>query len=174
MPTDQGDPIGSKMKLLTSARNTAIDYAKNGWSVLPVLPKKKDPHFDLVKNAYLSATTDIELINFWFDFDEKINIGIACKQSGLIVFDIDYRNGGELSDIFQPTYTVKTGDGIHLYYKAPKGVEFKGGLEQGIDIKFKGYVVAAPSLHPNGSRYEVIDSRNPIEISDDLLEEVSK
>ena len=162
------------MKLKTSARSAALEYAQNGWSVLPVLPKKKDPHFDLIKNAYLSATKDIDLINFWFDFDENINIGIACMQSNLVVFDIDYRNGGKLLDIFDPTYTVKTGDGIHLYYRVPKGITFKGIFDQGIDIKYKGYVVAAPSLHPSGSRYEIIDDQVPALLSKELTRKARK
>jgi hypothetical protein len=78
------------MLLDTGSREAALEYADRGWAVLPLLPNKKDPHFDLCQRAYLSATTDQELINFWFDYDEKINIGIACYQSGVVVFDIDY------------------------------------------------------------------------------------
>ena len=118
--------VGSDMLLDTGSREAALEYADKGWAVLPLLPNKKDPHFDLCQRAYLSATTDQELINFWFDYDEKINIGIACYQSGLVVFDIDYRNGGELLPEFEPTYTVQTGDGLHLYYTANKSDVFKG------------------------------------------------
>ena len=62
------------MLLDTGSREAALEYAHKGWAVLPLLPNKKDPHFDLCQRAYLSATTDQELINFWFDYDEKINI----------------------------------------------------------------------------------------------------
>ena len=62
--------VGSDMLLDTSNRGTALDYAQRGWAVLPLLPRKKDPHFDLAQRAYLSATTDQKLINFWFDYDE--------------------------------------------------------------------------------------------------------
>ena len=65
--------VGSDMKLEIGSQQAALDYAGRGWSVLPLLPNKKDPHFDLCQRAYLSATTDQELINFWFDYDEKIN-----------------------------------------------------------------------------------------------------
>lgn len=159
------------MKLDLGSRNTALEYAERGWAVLPLLPRKKDPHFDLAQRAYLSATTDQKLINFWFDYDEKINIGIACYQSGLVVFDIDYRNGGELLPEFEPTYTVQTGDGFHLYYKADKSDIYKGKLMDGIDIKFKGYVAAAPSIHPSGARYTVIDDRNPVVVPKAIREQ---
>ena len=166
--------VGSDMKLDLGSRDTALEYAERGWAVLPLLPRKKDPHFDLAQRAYLSATTDQKLINFWFDYDENINIGIACYQSGLVVFDIDYRNGGELLSDFEPTYTVQTGDGFHLYYKADKTKSYRGKLVDGIDIKFKGYVAAAPSIHPSGARYTVIDDRDPVVVPKAIREQAWK
>jgi hypothetical protein len=154
--------VGSDMKLDTGSRQVALEYAEKGWAVLPLLPNKKDPHFDLAQGAYLSATTDSKLINFWFDYDQNINIGIACFQSGLVVLDIDYRNGGQMLPEFKPTYTVETGDGLHLYYKADQSNVFRGKLTDGIDIKWKGYVATAPSIHPSGARYTVIDDRDPV------------
>ena len=137
---------------------------------MPLKAKKKDPHFDLIKNAYLGATTDEALIEFWFDVDPTANIGIACITSGLVVFDVDFRNGGEILEEFGETYTVQTGDGFHYYYQASPSLTFKGSLEAGIDIKHKGYVAAAPSIHPNGKIYTVINDIEPAMISSDLLE----
>ena len=162
------------MKLETNTREMALEYAARGWAVLPLLPDKKDPHFDLCQRAYLSATTDEKLINFWFDYDANINVGIACHTSGLVVFDIDYRNGGELLEQFEPTYTVQTGDGLHLYYATNKDNVYRGKLADGIDIKYKGYVAAAPSLHPSGARYTVIDDRNPIAVPKKIWEWATK
>jgi hypothetical protein len=73
-----------------------------------------------------------------------------------VVFDIDYRNGGELLEQFEPTYTVQTGDGLHLYLQ-PANLMFIVAISH--DIKYKGYVAAAPSIHPSGARYTVIDDR---------------
>ena len=137
---------------------------------MPLKAKKKDPHFDLIKNAYLGATTDPSLIEFWFDVDPTANIGIACITSGLVVFDVDFRNGGEILEEFGETYTVATGDGFHYYYHASSSLTFKGSVQTGIDIKHKGYVAAAPSIHPNGKIYTVINDIEPAMISTDLLE----
>jgi len=156
------------------SRQTALDYAAKGWAVMPLKSKKKDPHFDLIKNAYLGATTDQELINFWFDVDSKANLGIACITSGLIVLDVDFRNGGQYIDEMQETYTVKTGDGFHYYYKAPNSLNVRGSLDEGIDVKYKGYVVAAPSIHPNGSIYQVVNDIDPIDLPAELLEMIKK
>jgi len=162
------------MKLDTGSRQAAFDYANKGWAVLPLLPNKKEPHFDLCRSAYLSATTDHKLIDFWFDYDQNINIGIACYKSGLVVFDIDFRNGGVIDERFEPTYTVKTGDGYHLYYQANQSDVFAGKLETGIDIKWKGYVAAPPSIHPSGAIYTLIDDRDPIVLPQQLRELATK
>lgn len=152
----------------------ALAYAERGWQVLPLKPKSKDPHFDLVKGAYKGASDDVNLINFWFKMDAKANIGIACQPSGLIVVDIDYRNGGEMMPEFNETYTVQTGDGLHLYYKANNLYEYRGSIEKGIDVKYKGYVAAAPSIHPSNKIYTVINEIEPQEMSFDLLEKIIK
>lgn len=152
----------------------ALGYAKNGWHVLPLLPNSKVPHFDLVDRGYLSATTDTDLINFWFERDKELNIGIACSTSELVVIDIDYRNGGKRTLDMTETYEVKTGNGLHLYYRAPKDASFKGTLGKGIDIKHKGYVVAAPSLHPNGKAYKVTSDIAPANIPATLLEQIAR
>jgi hypothetical protein len=155
-------------------RQTALDYAARGWAVMPLKAKKKDPHFDLIKNAYLGATTDQTLINFWFDIDPKANIGIACVTSGLVVLDVDFRNGGQYFDEMRETYTVKTGDGFHYYYKIDQGLSLKGTIGDGIDVKYKGYVAAAPSIHPNGLIYEVVSDIEPISLPEAILEMVQK
>lgn len=152
----------------------ALGYAKNGWHVLPLLPKSKVPHFDLVNRGYLSATTDTELVKFWFAHDKDINIGIACAQSELVVIDIDYRNGGKRTLDMTETYEVETGNGLHLYYRAPSDAQFKGTLGNGIDIKHKGYVVAAPSMHPNGKAYQVTRDIAPANIPATLLNQISR
>lgn len=152
----------------------ALDYADRGWAVMPLKPNKKDPHFDLIKGAYLGASTDKELIKFWFDVDPKANLGIACAPSNLVVIDVDFRNGGQYLPEMGETYTVKTGDGFHYYYQVMPGMNFAGTLDEGIDVKFKGYVAAPPSIHPNGSAYEVVSAIDPIVIPAELYEMVGK
>ena len=152
----------------------AASYLLKDWKVMPLLPNKKDPHFDLIKRAYLDASDDWDLINFWFKVDPKANLGIACKQSNIVVIDIDYRNGGQKQDWMNDTYTVKTGDGLHLYYQADQDMEFRSNAGDGIDVKWKGYVMAPPSVHPNGSIYEVINQMPVSAMSDELMDEVLK
>jgi hypothetical protein len=51
-------------------------------------------------------------------------------------------------------------------------MEFRGTLDQGIDVKWKGYVVAAPSIHPNLSTYDVIMDIDPVELPSDIAERI--
>ena len=66
------------------------------------------------------------------------------------------------------THTVKTDNGYHFYYLADKEKQFKGKLIPGIDIKHKGYVVLPPSIHPNGTVYQVINDVDPVELPAEL------
>jgi hypothetical protein len=51
-----------------------------------------------------------------------------------------------------------------LYYTADKADIYRGKLADGIDIKWKGYVAAPPSIHPSGARYTIIDDRDPVAV----------
>ena len=140
----------------------AHDYIDRGWAVMPLKARSKEPNHNLIRRAYLDATLDLYKATRWFYQDPTANLGISCIASNLVVIDIDYRNGGALNELLPATYTVETGDGLHLYYKAHPSMRFPGTLWQGVDVKHRGYVVAAPRLHPNGKPYRVIDDRDPV------------
>ena len=103
--------------------------------------------------------------------------GVLCK--GLIVIDIDARNGGveswsrlsqDVPEIAGAGLIVETGSGggsKHLYFKAPEGVALVSHLPQykGIDFKSSGYVVGAGSLHKSGNYYNVVEG-SPHDIGD--------
>jgi len=102
--------------------------------------------------------------------------GVLCK--GLIVIDIDARNGGvdswhklqtAVPEIAGAGLIVATGSGNgsrHLYFSAPDGVALVAHLPEykGIDFKASGYVVGPGSLHKSGARYEVLDG-SPYDIA---------
>jgi len=49
----------------------------------------------------------------------------------------------------------------------PRTTKLHDEKGRGIDIKGEGgYVVAAPSIHPNGSKYEIISKTNKIDVVD--------
>jgi hypothetical protein len=137
-------------------QKAAILYAKRGWPVFPL--NGKQPFAG--SRGFKDASTRWELIPKW---PEGCNIGIATG-SGLVVLDVDPEHGGEdtLRELQQKhgvvrTAAVETGSGgSHLYFTARGKVPCSAGrLGPGLDVRGDGgYVVAPPSVHPNGKRYE--------------------
>ena len=79
----------------TSKIDSALAYASWGWHVLPVVPNGKTP---ATAHGVHDATTDAEQIKAWWGQNPNFNIGIAAgEKSGIVVFDIDPRNGGDTS-----------------------------------------------------------------------------
>jgi hypothetical protein len=88
-----------------------------------------------------------------------------------VVIDVDPRNGGddtlgalvrELGEL-PATWTVLTPGGGAHYYLRHDGRGVFGGLGAGVDLKHEGYVVAPPSLHPNGGTYQWDAGAHPVE-----------
>lgn len=139
------------MTILEIARK----YVKRGWSVIPL--EGKIPA--IVWKDYQNRHPTDEELQQWFS-DGKKNIGIVTgKISGLSVVDIDLKSGGleTLKTLGLPmTWTVKTGGGgWHYYYKYTPNIQQTTGIYAGIDIRNDGgQVVAPPSMHKSGKRYE--------------------
>ena len=115
------------MSMLVSARV----YQAQNWSVIPTRHDKR-PAVEWRAYQYRKATEQ-EIAQWWGDFP---GVGIVCGRiSGLVVMDIDPRNGGQesfrtlLSEgrAFPKSLTVDTGGGgIHIYYSARPGPESRG------------------------------------------------
>ena len=140
----------------------ALLYAASGLYCFPLKPNSKQPG---TANGLKDATIDPDMVRGLFhpryDGREK-GIGIDCGRSGLLVVDLDGEVGMAQRDKFPPTLTCLTGRGAHLYYQG-RGKSTVGKLGQGIDTRGEGgYVVAPPSLHPNGHRYQWEDIDVPV------------
>src|SRR5262249_27070181 len=143
----------------------ALSYSRLGWAVLPVQPKGKAPLGKLVPHGFLNATTDSNILQQWWAAEPEANVGIRTgAASGLLVLDIDPRNGGHDSlakleghhgRLPETVEALTGGGGRHLFF-AHSGGSFPSKLFlPGVDLKADGgYVVVPPSLHPSGRRYE--------------------
>jgi hypothetical protein len=156
----------------------ALFYASFGWAVLPLHSVDRgvctcgDPNcrsagkHPRTSHGVKGASTDPEQIRKWWRQWPDANVGIATGAvSGLVVIDIDPRNGGnasytklqeELPGTFDKPLKVRSGsDGTHLYFGHPGGhVPCCANLRPGIDVKADGgYIVAPPSMHLSGGRY---------------------
>jgi hypothetical protein len=150
----------------------AMAYTKRGWAVLPLTPQTKQPLGKLVPHGLKGATTDQEMIARWWQCEPMSNIGIRTgAASGLVVLDIDPRNGGSdnLRELEQQNgelpHTVMSltgGGGIHIFFQHPSGFTKNKTLAPGVEVKADGaYVVAPPSIHPNGEAYQWEVSSHP-------------
>jgi hypothetical protein len=150
-----------------SALDFALRYADRGWRVFPCAARAKKPAGWLAPHGFKDASTDHATIRSWFR-DRTLNIGIACGL-GLVVLDIDPRNGGddELAALenthgaLPHTPRVLTGGGGTHYYSQHDGEPLKNGAIAGcvgVEIKTDGgYVVAPASIHPDTGRRYVFD-----------------
>lgn len=133
--------------------NYALNYAKHGFSVIPVGLDKKP----LIKFADKPAMTPEEIKKFW-----KFNplAQIALRTDKFLVIDVD-RHGGEVDGLksinelhhkewFLNTLTETTAHGgIHFYFQKPKNITItqRVGLLPSVDLKAhkNNYVVCCPS-----------------------------
>lgn len=145
-----------------------------GWSVIPVGSNKKP----LINwKEFQTRKANKEEITQWFNDFPNAGVGVVTgKISGLIVFDVDPRHGGTDTQFESyNTVVVKTGGGgKHFYFKSPGEIQNTTNLIQGIDVRAEGgYVIAPPTLHSSGNKYEWInkpDSTNLFDLPTKLLE----
>ncbi|NUO06917.1 MAG: bifunctional DNA primase/polymerase [Candidatus Brocadia sinica] len=157
---------------------SALRYAGFSWPIIPLHSidhkgncacGKKDcsspGKHPKTKNGLKDATTDVEQIKKWWpkDSDLPSNIGIVTGgESGLVVVDVDGDEGFEalgeerVKDLQNESVPcVRTGRGFHYYFKSATLIKTKPGFVHKVDIKADGgYVVAPPSSHISGCRYE--------------------
>jgi len=136
----------------------ALAYARAGIDGLPLVGKT--PLGALVPHGKDDASHDPEQVRDWWAQCPDSNIGLR-PPVGVVILDVDPRNGGASALVeltrphggLTPTWTAWTGGGgLHAWYRAPG--PYKATLCRGVDLKgHGGYVVAPPSLHPNGKRY---------------------
>lgn len=143
----------------------ALALAERQMVVFPLGRLRKVP---LIREWHERATTDMEQVRRWWTDSPGANIGLVCGRSGLLVVDLDVKNGLDGPAVWRDlcrqlgidadqldTVRVSTpSGGQHLYFAAPPDVELRntvGQLGKGIDTRANGgYVVAPPSATEDG------------------------
>jgi hypothetical protein len=139
-------------------------YQSKRFSVIPLKPASKEPAIKWKK--YQSQGPTAEEIKNMFGKDDEHNIGIVTgKISGIVVVDLDSPEAIQFSKDknFPDTPTVETSKGLHLYFKYKKGVRNSQARSDLPDIDIRGnggYVVAPPSIHPDGKRYKWVKGKS--------------
>lgn len=159
----------------------ALDYASRGFYVIPLHNPEgvgcscRQLHCENIgkhprtRHGLLDASIEEAQILEWWTMWPSANIGIVTgEKSGLVVLDVDKKHDGDKSiAALQAKYEKITeriiaktgGGGWHLLFKHPGGrvgnIQNTDILGLGIDVRGDGgYIVAPPSRHAEGKRYE--------------------
>lgn len=145
----------------------SLCYARLGIKVLPLMPGGKlplsNPSLGL-RNGYKSASNDPLRIKRWWAAYPEANVGVVPPDD-TIILDIDDAHAFATILLIAPELITaprtRTGSGgYHLWARYPthlKPLPLRARIlkQYSLDIKGlgKSYVVAPPSLHPNGNMY---------------------
>lgn len=149
---------------------TVQSYLEHGLSLIPVRRGEKMP---LGKWAHAqSERASMADVYTWMA--DELNLGVVTGElSGIVVVDCD--NAAAVARVtelgHEPTPTVLTGRGAHLWFRHPgQPVRNAVALEDGIDVRGDGgFVVVPPSIHPSGEPYRFapglsLDDVSPAEL----------
>jgi len=167
------------MPKLSELGQAAVWYCENGFAIIPLKEHDKVP---ATKNG----------LNDWFDDPEgarelwtqypDYNIGIVCgtPSHGLLVLDFDIDEEKEKDgyatlsawerahgDLPETAVAITGSGGMHYLYRTDRtNIHPSVNHELGVDVRCDGsYIVAPPSIHPNGNRYEWQDHPEDVPIA---------
>jgi hypothetical protein len=146
----------------------ALDYARRGFSVIPLRARSKKPALPSWKEYQSRRATEDE-IRAWWHSSPQANVGVVTGAiSGIVVLDIDGEEGIKSLALLPEsqllkTPTVKTGKGCHAYFRHPGGsVRNFARKLPGLDLRGDGgFVVAPPSIHESGAEYAFWEGFGP-------------
>jgi hypothetical protein len=139
----------------------ALDYRRRGFSVIPIKAKDKKPL--ITWDGYQKEPASEATVRHWADSWPNANVGIVTGAvSSCVVIDIDSDQARlnlksllgdyEIGDVPR----TRTGKGWQLFFAHPgEIIPNRAGVLPGLDVRGDGgYVVAPPSIHPNGKQYK--------------------
>jgi len=148
----------------------AMAYAERlSWFVLPIRPGSKVPHNRFVRHGFRDATRDPEQIVRWWRADPSAGVAVSCAMSGLVVLDADlYKDDCEFAALEArlgvlpetPRQLTPQG-GVHYIFRDSVGSYVNPCA--GAEAKHEGYILVAPTVHPNGGVYRWDLGAHPLE-----------
>jgi len=122
---------------------------------------------------YQSRHPSEQELEEWFSNGSQNNVGIVCGSvsKNLYVLDIDdpaLLNEKPIAAIADKTVLVRTSRGLHIYLRSLVPARLTHRPSYHLDlIGDGGLVVAPPSTHPSGCKYEfATDVREILEVED--------
>lgn len=164
---------------LSELGSEAVRYVEMGLAVFPVVARGKRP---AVEGGLNSWTDNPDSVRGWWAGHPDHNIGVTCgtPSGGLLVLDFDVdeeRDKNGLSTLREwerahgelpaTAVSVTGGGGMHYWYRTDRtNIRPSVNHELGVDVRCDGsYVVAPPSVHESGRRYEWQDPPDEVPIA---------
>jgi len=160
-----------------TALETALNWRSHGIAVIPILARSKRPAISKWKPYQHRLPSESEL-RLWFS--NGYSLAVITGWRHLVVIDWDDMGkyvawlddlAPELAHLVFETYRVWTGRGLHIYLMTKAKTRTMPG--DGVDVKAEGgYVLAPPSIHPSGRRYQAegnIEDIQHLDSIDELL-----
>jgi hypothetical protein len=152
---------------MSGIRVWAEKYLDRGYAPIPIGLGQKGPRYEGWQDLRVTRDT----ISDHFKEDSNVGLLLGEPSGGLIDIDLDTAEAARLApDYLPPTWMISGRNGVarHWWYRVDtpppnrmlNGVEMRGtGLQ----------TVVAPSLHPDGSRYEWFDFGQPARVTSEAL-----
>ena len=163
----------------TPLHRAAAGYVERGLAVIPLKHGDKVPATVHGINDWSDNPGQLDY--WWGKCDPWFNVGIVTGQpsGGVFAIDLDVhdparsgidtlREWETVHGRLPETWEQVTGSGgRQLFYRASRNVRNSANGELGVDVRGDGgFVVAPPSIHPNGEPYEWSTSPDDCEIAD--------
>lgn len=133
--------------------STALMWHNLGIATIPILAGSKKPALESW-NRWQSELPPVSKLKAWFAIDYSLAVILGWHNLAVIDFDDEALWQSWQAD-HDPidTYRVKTARGWHLYVYCEEAASC--WHSEGVDVKAQGgYVLAPPSIHPSGHRYQ--------------------
>jgi hypothetical protein len=156
----------------------ALHYRERGWSIIPIEPRSKEAHRDLLKDTeglpyhwqrWSDTRPDEKTLKYWFETCPDANMAVICGGiSGIVVLDIDTPEAlAKFSPLLPADLEipkVKTARGEHWYFGYDVFRRLNGSGE-GFDVRGdQTYALLPPSIHESGVAYEWLTPTSPIDL----------
>ena len=165
---------------MTKALTSAIDYAKKGWYVFPIMPDSKHPYAEFKWKK--QSTKNVSVIKKAGESSlyKDCNWALDCGRSGILVLDVDCKHGKNgfhsLAKLKLPPagFTVQTpSGGLHCYYSG-KGPNSASKIDSGLDTRGVGGYVLIPGSVIAGKFYTLNKNDPPSPIPELLTQKIGR
>lgn len=133
---------------MTPLHEAARQYAEAGWPIFPIEPNGKRPLPG--SNGFYDATTDLTIIDAWWQANPNANIGFEPERAGLCVIDVD--DMAQVTTGDHPRRAITPRGGCHDYYAGSlPGTQSK--IAPHVDTRGRSSYVLVPPSIVNGKPY---------------------